>query len=507
MHSRPNGHVTLTAEIPSRTLVHAGARVRHHARRPCDRRRAPRRRRTSTGAWADYERQWLPLRRRTATARPLARPRPRSASTTSRSTWSRPARTRRSRARSPPAWPRRGARRYPPATFTNGQPTYFGSYREVFARDLYEAFTGLLVAGDIRTAQAARCSCSTASSSPTGRCRATRCRTARRRRTPAAFSSTRPPIRSSWTGSRAWPRDSSLYKSHVIPAADFLVAHGPSDGVERWEEQSGYSPSTIAAEIAGLTAAATIARVNQDRPRAGDLSGHGRRLRPQHREVDGDDHRAVHQLKRAELLHPRVQAYAATRTPPITYSLNNGNSTQVDQRSVIDAGFLELVRLGVLPASDPGCAELAQGGRRHDRAPDAERPRLLPLRLQQSRAESEDGYGDCFVPPSGPRTRRAARRPARRGRAPTPATNRHVGTGHLWPVLSGRARRVRDRRRRLRLRPATADRDAEHDLGPGARARAGLGGPGRCLPRRSAPIRPPPRSGSPTASPQARPAR
>ena len=37
----------------------------------------------------------------------------------------------------------------------------------------------------------------------------------------------------------------------MIPAADFLVAHGPSDGVERWEEQSGYSPSTIAAEIAG----------------------------------------------------------------------------------------------------------------------------------------------------------------------------------------------------------------------------------------------------------------
>ncbi len=44
--------------------------------------------------------------------------------------------------------------------------------------------------------------------------------------------------------------DTNLYRQHVIPAADFLVAHGPSDGVERWEEQSGYSPSTIAAEIA-----------------------------------------------------------------------------------------------------------------------------------------------------------------------------------------------------------------------------------------------------------------
>ena len=38
----------------------------------------------------------------------------------------------------------------PAGNLTNGEPTYFGSYREVFARDLYEAFTGLLVAGDVR---------------------------------------------------------------------------------------------------------------------------------------------------------------------------------------------------------------------------------------------------------------------------------------------------------------------------------------------------------------------
>ncbi len=31
--------------------------------------------------------------------------------------------------------------------------TYFGSYREVFARDLYEAWTGLLADGDLDTAR------------------------------------------------------------------------------------------------------------------------------------------------------------------------------------------------------------------------------------------------------------------------------------------------------------------------------------------------------------------
>src|SRR5262249_36377543 len=40
----------------------------------------------------------------------------------------------------------------------------------------------------------------------------------------------------------------ALWRDHIRPAADFLVAHGPSFGVERWEEQTGYSPSTIAAE-------------------------------------------------------------------------------------------------------------------------------------------------------------------------------------------------------------------------------------------------------------------
>jgi GH15 family glucan-1,4-alpha-glucosidase len=58
--------------------------------------------------------------------------------------------------------------------------------------------------------------------------------------------------------------DPSLYANHVKPAANFLIAHGPSFGSERWEEQGGFSPSTIAAEIAGLVAAADLARANGD---------------------------------------------------------------------------------------------------------------------------------------------------------------------------------------------------------------------------------------------------
>ena len=35
--------------------------------------------------------------------------------------------------------------------------------------------------------------------------------------------------------------DAALYTQHIRPAADFLVANGPADGVERWEEQTGFS--------------------------------------------------------------------------------------------------------------------------------------------------------------------------------------------------------------------------------------------------------------------------
>ena len=69
--------------------------------------------------------------------------------------------------------------------------------------------------------------------------------------------------------------DASLYADHIKPAANFLAAHGPAFGVERWEEQSGYSPSTIAAEIAGLVAAADLAqreRRHGRRPRSGSAS-------------------------------------------------------------------------------------------------------------------------------------------------------------------------------------------------------------------------------------------
>ena len=305
----------------------------------------------------------------------------------------------------------------PAGDYTNGQPTYFGSYREVFARDLYEAFTALLVAGDLKTARAAtyflfdrqqtvdgslpRNSLLNGLAAPdTGGLQ---------------LDETAYPILMAWQSGLA--SDSALYHQHVIPAADFLVAHGPSDGVERWEEQSGYSPSTIAAEIAGLTAAAHIAAANNDPARA-----------------------RLYQAT-ADHFARNVQRWTVTTTGPyapkyfirvsktgdpnaaISYYLGNGSVT-ADQRSVVDAGFLELVRLGILPAGNPNVVASLP-------VVDSVLERSTPsgpgfYRYGTSQPGSQDGYGDCYQP--GPTSCSPTGAPW----APT-----GTGSGHLWPVLDG----------------------------------------------------------------------
>jgi hypothetical protein len=92
----------------------------------------------------------------------------------------------------------------------------------------------------------------------------------------------------------------------------------------------------------------------------------------------------------------------------ITYNVGNGGPT-LDQRSVIDAGFLELVRLGELPANDPDVAASLP-------IVDATIKSNTPSGPGWHRYNG-DGYGDR----------------ASDGRPWAPSGQ---GTGHLWPVLS-----------------------------------------------------------------------
>ena len=212
--------------------------------------------------------------------------------------------------------------------------------------------------------------------------------------------------------------DTKLWRDHIRPAADFLVANGPSDGVERWEEQTGYSPSTIAAEIAGLTAASAIA------------ASHGDTARAHLYQATADDFQRNIKYWTVTTTGPDGPAYfirlSKTGDPnaAITYSLGNGGPT-LDQRSVLDGGFQELVRLGELPVTDPDIqASLAV----LDKNISVSTPSGTGYyRYGNSAADgSADGYGDCYQPSQDSCTTPGA---------PWPPTD--SGTGHLWPVLSG----------------------------------------------------------------------
>ena len=306
----------------------------------------------------------------------------------------------------------------PAGVTSNGEPSYFGSYREVFARDLYEIFTGLMADGDVATARAATLFLFDKQQLASGAMP----------RNSLLNGEAAPDTGGLQLDETAYPilmaqesglgSDTERWQDHIRPAADFLVANGPSDGVERWEEQTGYSPSTIAAEIAGLTAASAIAASHGDTARA-DLY-----------QATADDFQRNIKSWTVTTTGPDGPAYfirlSKTGDPnaAITYSLGNGGPT-LDQRSVLDGGFQELVRLGELPVTDPDIqASLAI----YDKNISVSTPSGTGYyRYGDSAADgSADGYGDCYQPSQDSCTTPGA---------PWPPTD--SGTGHLWPVLSG----------------------------------------------------------------------
>ncbi len=144
----------------------------------------------------------------------------------------------------------------------------------------------------------------------------------------------------------AWKLNRADLWLKVKLAADFIEKNGPRTGQERWEEMSGYSPSTIAAEIAGLVCAASLAESSQS---------------------PGD---AKRYLSKADYWRNNVAQWTFTTTgfhgngkyyirvtenrdPNDDVQLAFGNRAGTHgERYIIDGGFLELVRMGVMSPQD-----------------------------------------------------------------------------------------------------------------------------------------------------------
>lgn len=141
--------------------------------------------------------------------------------------------------------------------------------------------------------------------------------------------------------------DQRTWRKHVKPAADFIVRNGPQTPQERWEEEAGYSPSTIAAEIAGLVCAAEIARRNKDaasvKTYLATADEWARKIESWTATTNGRYGDKNYYIRISDDTDPNDGARLEI----------NSNGGTFDEREIVDAGFLELVRLGIKRARDP----------------------------------------------------------------------------------------------------------------------------------------------------------
>jgi glucoamylase len=206
--------------------------------------------------------------------------------------------------------------------------------------------------------------------------------------------------------------DNATYQK-IKMTADHIVAAGPAT-TERWEEQGGRSPSSIAAAIAGLVAAADIARQNNDPASAAGWESTADAWRSSLADwtftTDGfwGGHSYYERIDPTPDTDPNGSQ---------TIQFNEGHFFAHD---IADFGFLDLVRLGVIAPNDPNVStSLSPSASASDGNSTVQV--TMPNGDIYLHRYNHDSYGesngDCTGWPSNPN-----------------AANRY---GRFWPVLSG----------------------------------------------------------------------
>lgn len=295
-------------------------------------------------------------------------------------------------------------------------------YHRVWGRDLYQQATGLIAAGD--TAQAKRMAQfmwnSQYISSPTAGDGTTYPAGSFPRYSPVSGVSGATPQelgcceqldQDSFAIVLAWMTgvtDSSTY-GRIKVTANHIQSAGP-DTTERWEEQYGKSPSSIAAEIAGLVTAGAVARANGDTASATSWEATADSWR---NSLDSWTH-TTSGYWGGHSYYERID--------------QDGNPNDNDQicfqegcyysHDVVDLGFLDLVRLGVrAPADATVATSLAASLTGTDG--NSSMQVTMPNGDVYYHRYVHDSYGESNTDCSG---------------WPAGGTDQH---GRLWPVLSG----------------------------------------------------------------------
>jgi glucoamylase len=234
-----------------------------------------------------------------------------------------------------------------------------GGYHLVWVRDLFIAATGLLAAGDKETPMRSLIYLA-ASQSPDGSF-------------PQSFRLEGEPLRTKIQLDQvAFPiilayrlqMEDALGCFDPYPvvrkAVAYLIGYGPATEQERWEENSGYSPSTTAVVIASMICGAILARRAGDEATALAAEGYADFL---------ECHLEDWMVTRTSQLVPGIERHYVRITPgnkgdaPPCCGPDGLKLTLTSQppegpyeypaSDIVDAGFLELVRWGIRSPHDP----------------------------------------------------------------------------------------------------------------------------------------------------------
>ncbi|MGA2248874.1 MAG: glycoside hydrolase family 15 protein [Verrucomicrobiota bacterium] len=142
----------------------------------------------------------------------------------------------------------------------------------------------------------------------------------------------------------------------MVRAASYLILQGPVTGQDRWEENAGYSPSTLATVIAALVCASELAREHHQEKTADFILAYADWLAAHLEEwmvtTKGE---LVEELPRHYIrINPSDSGKPDPHADPNATMIQIANGGGLHPaRNVVGGDFLHLVRLGIRSPGDP----------------------------------------------------------------------------------------------------------------------------------------------------------
>lgn len=240
-----------------------------------------------------------------------------------------------------------------------GDDTGLGGYHLVWTRDLVQSATGLLAAGNAATALRALIYLA-ASQQEDGGFYQNFWVDGEPYFQGVQLDEVAFPILLAW-----WLHEASALQDFdpypmVMRAAAYLIRQGPATPQDKWEEAGGYSPSTLASNIAALICTASLARKREDEATARFIEEYADFLEC-HLEswtVTNQGSLVPGITRHYIRIHPVEPRDVQPNEDPNSGTLRIANRAVWDRaefpaKEIVDAGFLQLVRYGIRSAADP----------------------------------------------------------------------------------------------------------------------------------------------------------